>query len=606
MSIPHTASAHRQALLRRAAMAAIGALALAALAGDLVSGDYARFLAGSVAFTAITILSISILAGVCGIWSLGHTAFIAIGAYTSANLATAGWPLEAILPVVAIAAAAVGYLLGVSAGRFSILYFGLLTLAVALSTGEVVGRFSDLTGGDNGLMVPPMKSLLLQRELLPADGPAVAVVLSTLVFILSDWVVTGTIGERWRAVKSQRIAASAIGLVPHRANANAFAFSAAIAAVGGVATALVVGFLDPIVFDLRSAIMLIVGSVVGGIGSFLGAVVGATFIVGVPEAGRAFKDVSAFALGAAMVLVLLVLPRGVAPTLADFVQYGWRRARAPRATTGGSAAAQTVTQLTRRLMPACREPLRIENLSVAFGGLSVLQRVSLTVAPGETVGLIGPNGAGKTTLINVISGFVEHTGCDMLRFGDVDLLRASVHARLGHGIGRTFQHAELFDELTIREMLLVAACQRSAGAAVAGLPAPEEIADAILDALKLRAVADALPEELPFGIRKVADIGRTLAAGARFVALDEPFSGLDAGEIAELRDILRSMKAAGVSILLIDHAVQEVLDITDRVVVLNFGTVLASGTPRDISDNADVQQAYFGRKAVRPDEAVHG
>ena len=107
MSIPHTASAHRQALLRRAAMAAIGALALAALAGDLVSGDYARFLAGSVAFTAITILSISILAGVCGIWSLGHTAFIAIGAYTSANLAAAGWPLEAILPVVAIAAAVV-------------------------------------------------------------------------------------------------------------------------------------------------------------------------------------------------------------------------------------------------------------------------------------------------------------------------------------------------------------------------------------------------------------------------------------------------------------------------------------------------------------------
>ena len=591
---------------RRIAITVIGALAWAVLASGLVAGDYARFLAGSVAFSSITILSISILAGVCGIWSLGHTAFIAIGAYVSASLAAAGWPLEAILPVVALAAALVGYVLGVSAGRFSILYFGLLTLAVALSTAEMVGRFSDFTGGDNGLAVPPMKSLLLQRELLPADGPAVAVVLATLVFILADAVVNGAIGERWRAVKSQRIAASALGLVPHRANANAFAFSAAIAAVGGVAAALVVGFLDPIVFDLRSAIMLIVGSVVGGIGSFAGAVVGAAFIVGVPEAGSAFKDISAFALGAAMVLVLLVLPRGVAPTLAGMLERAWRRPQLHQPPVGGAQAAGAVTQLTRRLMPASQEPLNIENLSVAFGGLSVLQEVSLSVAPGESVGLIGPNGAGKTTLINVISGFVEPGGCDVLRFGETDLPRASVHARLGHGIGRTFQHAELFDELTIRESLVVAALQRPAGAAAAGFASADDIADAVLDGLALRAVADAFPEELPFGIRKVADVARTLAAGARFVALDEPFSGLDSAEIAELRAILRSMKAAGVSILLIDHAVQEVLDIADRVVVLNFGTVLASGTPREITENPLVQQAYFGRGKARHEEAARG
>jgi len=166
-----------------------------------------------------------------------------------------------------------------------------------------VGRFSQFTGGDQGLNVPPIQFWLAGKELTAKDAPLACIALATLAFLAADLVVKGGPGMRWRAVKSQRIAATGIGLAPHRANANAFAFSAALASVGGVATALTIGFLDPLVFDLRSAIMLIVGTVVGGIGSLLGAVVGALFIVGVPEAGRAVPNVAAFALGAAGVQI---------------------------------------------------------------------------------------------------------------------------------------------------------------------------------------------------------------------------------------------------------------------------------------------------------------
>ncbi len=583
-------------LARRLSILFVGGLAVVILSAGVLRGDYAKFLIGSIAFNAITILSISILAGTSGIWSLGHTAFIAIGAYVAANMGAAGYPLEVILPTVICLSALVGYVLGISAGRFSILYFGLLTLAVALTTDEIVGRFSGFTGGDQGLTVAPMKSWIFGRLFTANEAPQVSVALATLAFLAADFVIKGAPGRQWRAVKSQRIASTAIGLTPYLANANALAFSAAIASVGGVATALTVGFLDPLIFDMRGGIMLIVGTVVGGIGAFLGAVVGAFFIVGIPELGRSFQDVAAFVLGASMILVLLVLPRGFAPTLQRWVVKPFVREHGPISTPEpGIPAAESISQLVRDLMPACDQPLRISNLSVAFGGLKVLENVSLDVPAGKTVGLIGPNGAGKTTLINVLSGFVTPSACDALSIGNTDLRKAAPQARLKQGIGRTFQHGELFDDLTIRETLYVAADRRFKASfnAKPGL-STAAIVERILDGLHLRHVAEAYPEELPFGVKKVADLARSLAAGARFVALDEPFSGLDRAEIAELRAILAGMKAAGVSILIIDHAVQEVLNITDHIVVLNFGTVLATGSPQEISDNVEVQKAYFG------------
>jgi len=576
-----------RAALRRAGIIGFGALALVLLASGIAKGDYARFVIASIAFNAIAVLSLSVLAEASGIWSLAHTAFMALGAYATANLAQAGAPIELIVPGVALAAAAIGFVIGTVSGRFSILYFALLTLAVTLTSAELIGRLERFTGGDQGLVVDPVPCWITGGIITADNAPQTTVILAVLAFLIADLVIKGAPGRRWRAVKSQRIASTAIGLTPYRANAHAFAFSAGLAGVAGVSLAVTLGVLDPLIFNLNGAIMLIVGTVVGGIGSFFGAVLGAAFTLGVPELGRSVPDVAAFALGATMIAVLLLLPQGLGPALLGVL------ARGKRANPRGPDAAglASVEQLARELMPACTSALRIRSLSVAFGGLQVLKDVSLEVSPGQTVGLIGPNGAGKTTLINVLSGFVRPSRCERFSFGDLDLRRAPPQARLRLGIGRTFQHAELFGALTLREMLAVAAGQRAA--------APPGLIDRILTGLNLDAYADAYPHTLPFGVQKVADIARALAAGANWVALDEPFSGLDGAEIAEVRAILHGMKAAGVSILIIDHAVQEVLGLADHVVVLNFGEVLAADSPAAISGNAEVQAAYFGSAARR-------
>ncbi len=576
-------------------------------------GDYGKLLATTIAFNAIAVLSISTLAGATGIWSLGHTAFIALGAYLCANLAKMQVPLELIVPAVAAAAAAVGYFLGLSAGRFSILYFGLLTLAVALTSMEIIGRLIGYTGGDQGMPMPPVPSWLLQRTLTNRDALTVALVLGAIVFVIADIVIKGPRGRRWRAIKSHRMASMSMGLVPHQENALAFALSAAIASAAGVAGALAIGYLEPESFNLDAGVMLIVATVVGGIASFWGAALGAAFVVGTPEVFRGLHDVSAFALGFVMVAVLLFMPRGLVPALSAL----WRRSsqRAPAAAQTQPAApddhqqlAQRITALAAQLMPAAKRALVVQNLSVAFGGLKALSDVSLQVPPGQTIGLIGPNGAGKTTLLNVLSGYVTPSSCKQLQLGGADLAAVAPYRRLRQGFGRTFQHAELFNELTIREMLMVAASVGRAQAlgGSAGALSPEQITQRILDGLDLNRVADRFPDELPFGIQKVADIGRILAIGPSLVALDEPFSGLDHSETRELRAILLGMKAAGVSILIIDHAVQEVFNIADHVVVLDFGQVIASGTPRDIQRNPDVQRAYFGSVAQPTQEdAAH-
>ncbi|MFT3818886.1 MAG: branched-chain amino acid ABC transporter ATP-binding protein/permease [Rubrivivax sp.] len=592
------------AAARRLGIAAIGLGAAVLLSPAFVNtGTYWIVVVSQAVFTTIVVAAMTVLAGSSGIWSLAHASFAAIGAYLTANLSGAGWPLEAIVPACALCGAAVGYLLGLSAGRFSTLYFGLLTLAVSMTVSEIIGRLDRYTGGDQGMAVPPVKSLLAGGlPLTDKHGAALGLVLATLVFLVLDFVIKGARGRRWRAIKSQRMASMSIGLVPHRENAMAFAMSAALAAIGGVASSIAIGYLDPNEFGLERSVVLLAGSVVGGIGSVAGAIFGGTFVAVVPELARGLRDVAVFAFGTSMILVLLFIPRGVLPSVLHLLRLRSRtRAEAQRqATVREAASSEQIAQLARELLPTADADLAVRDLGVRFGGLKALDGVSLTVPPGSVLGLIGPNGAGKTTLLNVLSGYVQPSSCAELRFGSTGLAGRPAYERQRLGFGRTFQHAELFEELTVRETLLLAASRGHATGprtGPRGAMQDEAVADRILRGLHLEKYADAHPPELPFGIQKVVDVGRMLATRPQAVALDEPFSGLDSDEAEQLRAILRGMKLAGVTVIIIDHAVQEVLGIADHVVVLDFGKVLAAGTPREIQANPEVLAAYFGKSA---------
>jgi branched-chain amino acid transport system ATP-binding protein len=249
-------------------------------------------------------------------------------------------------------------------------------------------------------------------------------------------------------------------------------------------------------------------------------------------------------------------------------------------------------------------------ISVRFGGVHAVDDVDIEVGEGQLVGLIGPNGAGKTTFIDAISGIVRAEGRVELD-GD-DLTRRPPHVRARHGLARTWQSIELFDDLSIRENLLVASHRPSVWGVIKETftpprPSSAEL-DPVLELLGLADAADEISSELSQGQRKLAGIARALVARPRIVCLDEPAAGLDTNESEELGARLRSLADDGQTMLLVDHDMGLVLGICDHVVVLEFGKVIARGTPDAVRSDERVIAAYLGGAAARLEsgEAGHG
>jgi branched-chain amino acid transport system ATP-binding protein len=252
--------------------------------------------------------------------------------------------------------------------------------------------------------------------------------------------------------------------------------------------------------------------------------------------------------------------------------------------------------------------LSARGISVSFGGVHAVVDVDLDVEPGQLVGLIGPNGAGKTTFIDAVTGFVSHRGTVALAGNDIT--GAPPHVRARRGLARTWQAIELFDDLSVRENLTVAAHHPSMRATVRELFArPVAGSDAVDDALDmfgLVELAEATPGELTQGQRKLVGVARALAGHPRLLCLDEPAAGLDARESEELGRSLRELADRGQSTLLIDHDMGLVLSICDRVVVLEFGQIIADGTPEAVRADPLVIAAYLGEGVTGGGQASEG
>ena len=253
--------------------------------------------------------------------------------------------------------------------------------------------------------------------------------------------------------------------------------------------------------------------------------------------------------------------------------------------------------------------LSTRGITVSFGGVRAVIDVDLDVDPGQLVGLIGPNGAGKTTFIDAVTGFVHHHGTVELAGDDISDLPP--HARARRGLARTWQSIELFDDLSVRENLTVAAHHPSMLTTLKELfarpLARSRAVDEALDLLSLGDLAEASPGELSQGQRKLVAVARAIAARPKLLCLDEPAAGLDVTESADLGRRLRQVVDTGTPILLIDHDMGLVLGICDQVVVLEFGRVIARGSPAEIRQNLDVITAYLGSaaaEAMPPDLAT--
>ena len=240
----------------------------------------------------------------------------------------------------------------------------------------------------------------------------------------------------------------------------------------------------------------------------------------------------------------------------------------------------------------------VQDLTVRFGGVTAVNGVSATVQEGQFVGLIGPNGAGKTTFIDAVTGLVGASGS--VRFGGEEIGGKPAHQRIRSGLGRTFQSLELFEDLTVRENLLAAAETSRWWSPVVDLfrpradPDAREVVDAALELVGLTSLADSFPPDLSLGQRKLVTVARALASQPRMLLLDEPAAGLDSGESQDLGRELLQLRERGITIFLVDHDMDLVLGVCDYIYVLEFGKLIASGTPADIRGDERVIHAYLG------------
>jgi branched-chain amino acid transport system ATP-binding protein len=249
--------------------------------------------------------------------------------------------------------------------------------------------------------------------------------------------------------------------------------------------------------------------------------------------------------------------------------------------------------------------LETDGLTISFGGVHAVSELDLRVEPGQLVGLIGPNGAGKTTAIDGITGFVPTKG--RITFDGESMSTLPAHRRARAGLGRTWQSVELFDDLTIAENLMVAAESTSWRDVVLDLAWPrrrrdEQAVERGLEALGIGALRDRMPNEISQGQRKLVGVARALAAAPKLICMDEPASGLDTTESLLLGQRLREIVDAGVTILLVDHDMGLVLSVCDYIYVIEFGNLIAAGTPTQVTSDPHVIEAYLGasRSEERP------
>jgi ABC-type branched-subunit amino acid transport system ATPase component/ABC-type branched-subunit amino acid transport system permease subunit len=567
---------------------------------------------------AIVVLSVVVVTGYAGQLSLCQYAIAGIGAFVVGRTTVLyGLPLEIAILLGVTVGFLVGVLVGMPALRNRGVNLAILTLGFAVVLQQDVFANGSLTSpvGDN---VGPAR--LFGIDINSLTFPARYATFAGIVFILvALWVAKlrrGVIGRRLIAARDSERAAAALGINVYQAKLFGFAVSAAIAALGGVVIALRLPvFTYNSSYDYTSSINVLIYAVVGGVGYLAGPVLSSAAIVpgGVIYQLIAFlrngnDELLVLIGGIGVIVVLQTAPNGMAQSMLDQLRMIVKLAR-----LDGVGSSVKLSALTRRRLvgPAdvldthgtiervAPKQLVVTGLSVRYGGTTAVDSVSLVVNPGEVVGVIGANGAGKTTLVDAITGLVG-TASGEIHLGGEPLGRLGAARRCSLGIGRSFQNLELFEDLTVYENLQTA-CDPPGLARYftdAILPRRDRFTPAATAAVRrfgLEADLTRPVNELPYGRRRLCAIARAIAAAPSILLLDEPAAGLGDIEVAELAAHLRSLaEEQGMGVLLIEHNVEMLMSVSDRVIALDFGKAISAGTPKEVRRSEPVMRAYMG------------
>ncbi|HEX3830593.1 MAG TPA: branched-chain amino acid ABC transporter permease/ATP-binding protein [Solirubrobacteraceae bacterium] len=554
---------------------------------------------------AVVLLSIVVLTGFAGQISLAQWAIAGCGAMCMAKLVVAGAPYWlAMLAGIAVCLP-IGLVVGAAALRARGMSLAIATLAFGICVVDLVLSNNDLNGGAAGLSIGffHLFGLDLDSTIFPRRYAVFVLVVFVILALGIANLRRGRTGRRLLAIRANERAAAALGVNVLGSKIAAFSYAAMIAGLGGILTTLYFPSALFSGYDAMTSITLMSNAVIGGVGFLLGPIVGGAGQNGGlgyqllnTISSSAVTDLS-LVFAALTLIVLIQAPDGLVPLQArDLRRLAGailkRTILMPRPAVE-LAPETTVTPRERTTT------LRADGVTVEFGGVRALDDVSFELHSGEVLGVIGPNGAGKSTLVDAVTGFVAPLE-GSIRLDGTELRRLGATARARLGLGRAFQSLELFEDMTVHENLLVADDPGGVrpwfsdvvrpGRARLGPAATQAVHD-----LGLADVLQAYPGELSYGRRRLLAIARAVAADPTALLLDEPAAGLDERERADLATLItRLAHDRGLAVLLIEHDVNLVSSVSDRMLALDFGRVIAAGSPASVRDDPGVRSAYLG------------
>jgi len=548
---------------------------------------------------SLVTLGLVLLTGVGGLTSFGQAAFVGIGAYTSAyltvNMGVSPWvTVFAGLAITAVSALLVGWLTLRMSGH----YLPLATIAWGLSLYYLMGNLDALGKYDGILGVPTLRLGSLDL----GEGRPFFMLVWGMVFLGAFGLLNLLDSRTGRAIRSLKTAtqmAEAMGVNTLKHKIGIFLIAALFASVSGWLFAHFQRTVNPSPFGLKMGIEYLFMAVLGGVGHVWGAITGALFTkvmedqlqVLLPQLIGTSGSYETIVFGIVLVLVLKYLPDG------SWSLVGRHLPVAQRVNTWFKA-----TPLPERSKPALGEVvLDVQKIRKQFGGLVAVNDISFQIKAGQIVGLIGPNGAGKSTTFNLITGVLGLTS-GAVKFRDEVISGIPSRDIAQRGMSRTFQHVKMIPDMTVLENVALGAHLRgNKGALSAMLRLDQDEENRLMGeaARQLERIGMAdhmhdLAGNLAMGPQRLMEIARALCSDPALVLLDEPAAGLRHKEKQALAGVLRQLRSEGVSILLVEHDMDLVMDVTDHIVVMEFGTHLMEGTPEEVQQSDKVRAAYLG------------
>ncbi|MBN9439419.1 branched-chain amino acid ABC transporter ATP-binding protein/permease [Bosea sp. (in: a-proteobacteria)] len=586
---------------------AIGVAALAvalALVPYLSLNDFYLQILFTIGVNYLAAAGLNVLVGYAGQKSLGHAGLFAVGAYTAA-IANIEWGINPWLSLVlaCLFGAIFGLVIAMPSVRVSGPSLAMVTIGFGIVVEKIVTEWTDIFKGQAGFygISPPSLGGVSFTNLHWVWFVG-ALCIATHLMLRS--LLAGRYGRAFLAVQMAEPAAQSVGISVVRAKTLAFVISAVTCALAGAVVAQQNQYFNSDFITFNLSILLLVVVIFGGSGSLYGPIFGAVILTLLDAWLARWPALQHFTYGALLLFSLYLMPNGIAGAVSGLAAR-WRKPAETRPEDSGHSALAAASSA-----PASGEILVVKDLYKAYGGIVPVRNVSFAISAGKVHALIGPNGAGKTTLLNLLSGHVAPDG-GSIRFEGRETVGFAAHRVAGLGIARTFQNLKLFGELSALDNVLLGAhlhIETGFAASLLGLPSSRRTeakaradALALLTDLGLGERAHEPAKSLPYGLQRRLEIARALASQPKLLLLDEPAAGLNPQETHELGEVIRRIQQAGVTVLLIEHHMDLVMGISQHVLVLDYGALIAEGRPEAIRRDPKVVAAYLG---AEEDEAA--